>query len=62
MFRPLSPVTAAAIAAVCAMTTFVLWSGCVNAQAAHNCFGPACGATLKDGGAAPTQSLGLIDL
>lgn len=62
MFRSLSSVTAAAIAAVCAMTTFALWSGCVNARSGSGCFGPACGANLEEGGAAPSRSLGLIDL
>ncbi len=61
MSRPLSPVTASAIAAVLAMTTFALTAGCLRGGQAGRCLGPAC-ETKADSTPQTRRSLGLIDL
>lgn len=62
MSRSFSPVTAAAAAAVLAMTAFALWTGSVRAGGAETCFGPGCSHVQAGEGGKTRRSLGMIDL
>lgn len=61
MSRPISPVTASAIACVLAMSAFVLTVGCGRTKT-EGCFGPGCSTNVQSKGPQTHKSLGLIDL